>query len=216
MCEFFDLKRSYMPEEKVPASENQSKPEDAVKPAAKPAVVATSGGKSPTKLIAIVVVALVLLAIVGYALNAYVWNKAGEKVAEGILESATGGQVDVDSSGDEVTVTGDDGSWSASSKNEWPSDMPSVVPEFKYGDIEASSKVTVDTTGWTVSYSNLQSGATAKYKTDLTSKGWTISSEMTSGDAETIMAEADGYTLIYVADLAEDTAGLTVSEATTQ
>ena len=63
-------------------------------------------------------------------------QKAGEALAENMLEDAGGGDVDID--GDKVTITGENGETLTTGGNEWPkSDLAKSVPEFKEGTITA-------------------------------------------------------------------------------
>jgi hypothetical protein len=63
-------------------------------------------------------------------------QKAGEALAENVLEDAGGGDVDID--GDKVTITGENGETLTAGGNEWPkSELAKSVPEFKEGTITA-------------------------------------------------------------------------------
>jgi hypothetical protein len=63
-------------------------------------------------------------------------QKAGEALAEKVLEDAGGGDVDID--GDKVTITGENGEKLTTGGNEWPkSELAKSVPEFKEGKITA-------------------------------------------------------------------------------
>lgn len=58
----------------------------------------------------------------------------GEKIGEKIVESALGGNVDID--GDEITIKGDDGSELALGATKWPDDkLASEIPKMTKGKI---------------------------------------------------------------------------------
>lgn len=73
---------------------------------------------------------------------------------------------------------------------EWPKDIPSSVPEFKYGLIDGSMSPGTGT--WGIQIVNLESDAVAKYKADLINAGWTIDeNDSAYADIEYIRATKD-------------------------
>lgn len=93
-------------------------------------------------IIIIVVVVLATLSIGGYLVSRFLLKKVAEQITESLIEGATGGKVDIDSEaeGEDISIETKNGLYLMTSDNEWPSDMPSSVPEFSYGKIKASSK----------------------------------------------------------------------------
>ncbi len=84
------------------------------------------------KVIIVLLLAAILLMIVGCGAK----QKMEEKIAEKFVESALGGNIDID--GDEVTIKGEDGEVTFGS-NEWPkSDVANKIPEFKSGKITSA------------------------------------------------------------------------------
>lgn len=131
------------------------------------APVAPSGKKNNVVLIVVViVVVLVILGIIGRVVSNYLARKAGEKLAEGIISSATGGKVDVD--------TGSGASW--------PSDMPSSVPKYSKGKITIATKINEEgSKGWSVVISETSQSDYNSYKVQVVSAGWTNTASTSFG-----------------------------------
>jgi hypothetical protein len=199
----------------MPDEEKQpevAQPEE-TKPAEKPAEEAQPKKSNKTLIIVLVIVGVIIvLSGIGY----YAMSKfLGNKLAEGILETATGGQVDVNTKSGDVTIKSDDGTTQFGSTDKWPSDMPSVVPEFKYGTLKYASKVdSADSKGWNVIYESVKSTATASYKNDLTSKGWTNLQDMLTGEWDTFSAENGEWVITVMVDNTQNQATLTVAQKT--
>jgi hypothetical protein len=87
-------------------------------------------------------------------------------------------------------------------EKEWPSDIPSNIPEFKYGDIETVSTATggeyVKT--WSVIYSNTSESSFTKYKSDLEKVGFeTVSSlRTTQGSVATVNKDPVTMVITYM------------------
>lgn len=177
-----------------------------------------SGNKKTTTIIVVVIVVLIILGYAGsYIFSHFIAKKVGETAAEKILESATGGKVDISSNGDGASVSTKDGSIQTGDKAKWPSDMPSVVPEFKYGNATYSSKTdNANYLGWSVIFDAIQTDASTKYKADLTSKGWTISSTTESSAGDYLSATNGNYTISIVIDQSSKGATLSVNDNSRQ
>lgn len=141
---------------------------------------AGGGGNKNRNIILIVVGAIIVLGIVGTLLGGGSgWgDKAGErmgkKLAEKILEQQYGGDVDIDSDGESISIKTDKGTFSAGEKTSWPSDMPSDVPKLTSGTIIMAGS-TIDTpagSGWQVAASNVSASDVAEYQEALRAKGW--------------------------------------------
>ena len=162
-------------------------------------------------IVIIVIVVLAILSIGGWLVSKYVLNRVAEETAESIFEGATGGEVDIDSSGENVSFSSEDGSFSVSGDKTWPTDMPSSVPEFKYGTVEASSKSSSDDgSGWTVSLVKVKAGAYDSYKQDLVGASWTESGTITS-EMKMANMENDEYYLTFTVDESDNTGSLIVT-----
>lgn len=167
-----------------------------------------SSSKTTTTAIVVVVAVLIVLGLAGYFLQKLVFQKTGEKIAESLIEGATGGDVDVDSNGEGFSVSNEDGSLDIGKNASWPSDMPSDVIEFKGGDIEMSGAYE---STWTVSLSNASSQEIDAYIEDLKSSGW---------DQDVANFDSDSYSMtqlsnrkynISVADNGDGTASISVT-----
>ena len=170
------------------------------------------GSKTAVTIIIIVVVVLAILSIGGYLVSRFLLNKVAEQTTESLIEGVTGGKVDIDSEGEDVSIETEDGSYSMTGDNEWPSDMPSSVPEFSYGKIEASSKSSSgDSTNWSVSFTDVKSDAYDSYTSELEKSGWSETGNISSGGSQIANMENSEYYLIFTYDANENSGSLVVS-----
>ncbi len=149
--------------------------------------------------IIVIVVAVVLLAVGGFALKK-VQQKIGEKVGETIVEKAiekgTGGNVDISNGGKEMTITGKDGAKVTIGGNKIPDNFPKDIPIYP-GSTPSGS--------WSGSNSNknesghfvvLETGdsydkVVAYYKAELPKQGWSIENALDSTDAAILTIKKD-------------------------
>lgn len=174
----------------------------------------SGSGKKGTNVVVIVVVILVALGIAGYFGVRYLFQKAGEKVGEELvenaLESSTGSDVEYDYDDDGATIENEDGTASTGSMAEWPSDMPSSVPMFDQGTINYSSTAEGS---WSVMYEEIDSSNLDTYKSLLEDAGWTIvETSNSTNSGQSIQAENDTYDLFIMAFEDGKSATLTVTE----
>lgn len=162
-------------------------------------------------IILIVVIVLIILFVGGYYVSAKILGGIGKKVAETAIENATGGKVDVNTSDGSVKVADENGSLEFGS-TKWPTDMPSIVPEYKYGKITMAGKTTTGGTAWSVIFEQVSDGSEDKYKSELTAKGWTNSAETELGIANTLQMENDKYEITLISDPTSKGANLSVTE----
>ncbi|MFA5636016.1 MAG: DUF6591 domain-containing protein [Anaerovoracaceae bacterium] len=81
-----------------------------------------------------ILLVLLVLSFVGCGVKEKIGEKAGEALAEKILEES--GAEDVDIDGDTITIKGEDGEEMVFGQTEWPSsDLAKSIPEFKDGKI---------------------------------------------------------------------------------
>lgn len=171
-----------------------------------------SKGASGTRIAIIVIIAIAVVGIGGWLISRYVLNKVAETATEGILSEITGGDVDVDSSGNTASISSEDGSFSMTANNEWPTDMPTEVPKFTAGEIDGSAKSTSEEkSSWTVSFTKVIAGAYDNYVQTLLSAGWSETSAISS-DAKMSNMENDRYYLILTINETDQTGSLIVSE----
>jgi hypothetical protein len=153
------------------------------------------GTSNKTLFIIIGVVAVGALIVAAIGLN-FAKNKLADKTASGIISTATGGKVSVDSNGKEVTVKTADGS-TYSSSQKLPTDWPSSVPIYSPYTITGSYKATNDgKTAWhlatttTDSYDKVTSSMASKYS------GWTNNSSYEANGSALYSYENGTYTVI--------------------
>lgn len=183
------------------ADEMQQQPNQPAQP--------SSGGSNTTKIVIIILVIVAVLGVAGYLLSSYLARRAGEKLAEGLIGAATNGQVDVSDNGDSVSFKDESGSMQIGDSAKWPSDMPSVVPKYSDGTIKASSKSTVNGTGWTVIIEGTSQDKFNAYKTAVEAAGWKNSATVNAG-ADIATYEKDNYTLSVAFDPSSNGLNLTV------
>ena len=123
-------------------------------------------------------------------------EKAAEEMAEGLIEKATGGKVDIDISSGGMKVTTKEGEITWGETAEWPNDIPSDVPRFTYGKVtglvrahEASAK------NWSLVLGDVEEGGLAKYSETLKGNGWEILASFQSADGETVTAQKGNMSL---------------------
>jgi len=164
-------------------------------------------------------VALVLcLAVSALALSGC--DLIAQKATEGALEGATGGAVKVD--GDSVTITGEDGAEATiSDDTKIPADFPASVPMRDDGDVKAVITTTVDGgKGYMINimFKVPQTELLEWYKAEFEQDGWTILTEVSTGDGGMISAEKDGITVNIVTGVEESdgyTSAITMQVAPT-
>lgn len=128
--------------------------------------------KKTMMVVGAVVVVLVLAGVANRLFN--------KSAAERVIESATGGKVNVDSNSGDVTVKTDQGTWSTSSK--LPSDFPKDVPVYPGATVESSVAANQEQGGG--QYVGLQTtdaldAVVAWYKKEVAAQGWKIETDAT-------------------------------------
>jgi len=192
-------------------SKTPDKPTEKVSEDVKP----KSGNKTLVIVLVIVGVLIVISGISYYAFSKYISNKLSEGIAEDILSTATGGAVDYDSNSGNVTIKSDEGTYQYGETTEWPSDMPSVVPKFTYGNISYSSKYDTDgNTGWSIAFTDVDSDAADAYRSDLTAKGWTGEDSVSVDSLQTFTMENGQWEIYVMVDNSSNEASITVSQVT--
>lgn len=100
-----------------------------------------SGGNNKTLIIVLIVVFVVFI-LPGIVLAGSLWwwgrGNNANKLAESIIESSTGGNVDINSSDGDFTVKSSDGSYELSSNGDLPDNFPDGVPLYGDQDITGS------------------------------------------------------------------------------
>ncbi len=129
-------------------------------------------------------VAALALAVTGCSA---VEDKIGEEVAEGIIGSATGTDVEMDD--DSVTISGDDGDVTVSGGTEVPKEFPDDFPLHDTAELDSVSSIeSGDEASFFLSMTSSESADDMYewYKSELDDEGWEIVSDMkTTGDGGT-------------------------------
>ena len=126
-------------------------------------------------------------------------EKASEKITEKAIESASGGEVKVDLNDNQVKVESADGSSSFKTGGDltWPKSMPADVPQLsgaKISNVSETSTAEGQTIMvWVEDIGNAEQ--ITKYKSDLESQGWAITTTTNTPEGTYIMAEKAGWSL---------------------
>jgi hypothetical protein len=124
-------------------------------------------------------------------------NRMNDKAIERALEDASGGRVDVDSDDGTYTVKTEEGTWSTSDK--LPEDWPADAPLYPGADVQGSVAAVDGGYGVGRYVGLLTSDDTAKvvawYKSELVAKGWTVTTDISTGDGSMLGADKDERTL---------------------
>lgn len=161
----------------------------------------------PKNLIIIGAVVLVLI-VIGYAVQNFVMRMAGEKLAAGLIKSRTGVEVDIKSGGEGVMVAGKDGGMEIGKTAQWPSDMPPDVPKFPAGTVVMSTNVN---NSWTVILKNITKGDVEKYVAELQKNGWQAADDVKFLVEMTEM-EKGAYRINVVYDASSNGVSITVRQ----
>lgn len=136
-------------------------------------------------------------------LSDFASEKAGDELAEKLIEGDSGIDVEISSEGEAGVA--------------WPKNIPSEVPEFKYGKLEVTfdGSKTVDT-GTLIQITNVEKDAFQKYAKDLRANGWEVKDNVLKEyGIEGIRLEATKINLILTLDkdpMGENTAFLTITK----
>jgi len=160
------------------------------------------------KLTIIGVVVAVLL--IGGVVN----RMAGKSAAERAIEAATGGSVDIDGDGDDVTIKTADGTYTGG--NKMPDDFPSDVPVYPDADVQGSYSLNgASGQGFTVGLSSDDplADVIAWYKREVAAKGWTIVADANYNGSLVLSATKDarGLNVSVSEDDGKVTIGLVVA-----
>jgi hypothetical protein len=131
-----------------------------------------SGSKKNKKYIIIAVVVIILLAV-ALVSNSMLGKRSAERRAERLLESQLGGNVDIDSDGDSVSIKTKEGTFTTGSAAKWPADMPKDIPVITFGELKMASSVSVNGQGWQVSVDKATKADFTTYYSALLTNGWT-------------------------------------------
>lgn len=108
--------------------------------------------------------------------------------------------------------------WESNTGNKtWPSDMPSVIPQFRYGTIDDVSWFS--STGgktWTIVFVNVEDGAYENYQNDLKAKGFSDLFNFETGEGWSITGQLDDVSFLSFYDNADGTYSITITKGYNQ
>ncbi len=194
------------------------KEEHAMAESTEPAPTPSSNTGS-NKLVILVVVVILLLAVAGFAVkklmqkaSTMVGQKVGEKVVEGMLESATGGKADVNVDKGNVTVKTKEGSFSTgtSLSADWPKDAP-VYPGATV-TYSGSSNPQTGESGYAAVLTTSDSAQKVRdyYSKELMSQGWKTEATYNANESSVISATKDTRTFTVATAEAGGTTTITL------
>jgi len=176
--------------------------------------------KGPIIIIAIIGAIILVLGICGVGgylvyknfIADKVKEEIGDEMIEDALESATGGEAEVDSDDESVHIESDDMTMDIGSDEEWPDEIPGYVPEFKYGSIMGVTHSTTDEEDyWLISIEEVDSNAFSKYKSDIENNGWEVSYTQSSDSTDYLSASKGDNIIVFAVDTEDDTGSVTVT-----
>jgi hypothetical protein len=176
-------------------------------PPAQPAQSAQPAKSGSNKTLLIIIAAVIVLGLLGaggYFIQQKFAEKTGEKAAETALEKASGGKanVDVSEGGDKVSIKTDEGSVTmggGSVPKNWPSD----VTVYKGAKVTGSAE-TDEGLSLMLETSDSVEKVYEFYKSDLPSKGWSLSMNATYGGASMLQGEKSGKGVMLSVSKNED------------
>lgn len=139
-------------------------------------------------------------------------EKAGEQIAEKMLESGTKGDVDVDFNQGKISIESEEGKFEMKvEKAEWPVNMPAGVLPLAGGKLQGvTSMQAEDGQSWTVVYNDVNAQIVNNYEAALKRAGYNVS-KVSMGVASAISAEKDNILISLVLN-DESTAILNVTQ----
>lgn len=159
----------------------------------------------PKNLIIIGAVVLVLI-VIGYAVQNFLLRKAGERVAESLIKAKTGVDVDINSGKESIKIAGKEGEMEIGNTASWPSDIP--VPKFPTGTVTVA---TTSNNNWAVILKDVKKEDVEKYISDLQKNGWQASSEV-SFMVDLTQMEKGAYRVSVAYDASSNGVSITVSQ----
>jgi len=155
------------------------------------------------------IIAIVVIIVVLYFGQKFLIRRAGEKMVEKAIEVNTGSKVDIGNEG--IKIRDEKGTMEVGTSAQWPKDMPSDVPQFKFGIITAAIKTTQELKGWSVLVKDVTKENADAYTKELADKGWTLKSQITMM-ADIQQFEKNGYSLNFAYDPSSSGVNLTIQE----
>lgn len=128
-------------------------------------------------------------------------EKLAEEVAEETIEEGLGGNADVELDEDSMTIETDEGSLESAATDEWPSDIPSDIPE--YGDGEITNTLhseSDDGEYWIVAIDDTSDSAIDSYKSLLSDAGFENLGDASFSGARILNMSKGDYSVVISFD----------------
>ena len=100
------------------------------------------------------------------------------------------------------------------SNEKWPTEIPSDIPEFQYGDIDTVSRITnAYINSWTITYENISENDFERYKEDLQENNLKIITSLETNEGLSITLNKTPLTVVATYMKETDTLSVSVSES---
>jgi len=164
------------------------------------------GGNKVLVIVIIIVVALVALVIGGYFVSQYL----ARKTAENMVNSLTGGKVNVDTGNDSFKLSDGNTTISGNQNMTWPTDLPSGAPKYSGGKIVSVSSTKSPQT-WMITIDKTSKTEFEAYKTAVQAAGWEGTDE-NQILVEMFQAAKEGWVLSATFDPSSNGVLITISK----
>jgi len=149
------------------------------------------------KTIVILLATLMMLSLASCGVRQSMDEKIAEKVTEGVMNKATGGEANIDIDKGELTLKGEDGEKITFGGNKWPEgDAAKLIPEFKKGKIVSAMN---SDKACTIAIEQVEGKDYMQYLEKLKDRGFTNDvSEFTSESSHSYGAHLNEKTMVFV------------------
>ena len=149
------------------------------------------------KTIVVLLATLMMLSLASCGVRQSLDEKIAEKVTEGVMNKATGGEANIDIDKGELTLKGEDGEKITFGGNKWPEgDAAKQIPEFKKGKIVTAMN---SDKACTIAIEKVEEKDYKQYVEKLKDRGFTNDvSEFTSESSHSYGAHLNEKTMVFV------------------
>lgn len=139
---------------------------------------------------------LVMLTLASCGVKQSLDEKIAEKVTEGVIDKATGGEANIDIDKGELTLKGEDGEKITFGENKWPKgEAASLIPEFKKGKIVTAIN---SDKACTVMIEQVEEKDFKNYVEELKNRGFTNDAAELSSASQSYGAHLNENTMVFV------------------
>lgn len=135
-------------------------------------------------------VAVCLIVAAGLVVSTSCKKSPSERLAEKMIEKASGGKAQVEIQGGAMKIKTAEGEATFGALAKWPSEIPADVPKFEGGKFGNAAKTnTPEGTGWVMNYQDVDEAALKAYIQGLKDAGWKETQSFSAGDTEMFIGE---------------------------